>query len=443
MHICAFLLAFLLGTSSALVAAPLTMKDAMQTALEKHPAIKEAAYVRDASTAAVSVSLTAYYPQLFLEEDFSAGNEPDMVFMRRLNQGRLTTNDMAVSRLNSPSASTNFRTAVTLEQSIFNPATAPLLAMARLREQAASERLAARREEVALQVVTAWARLRQARASEYAAADAVRDAREHLRIAQVRGKNGVGLKADELRAQAFLAEMEERLTEAKTAVAVGNMRLALAMGETPDTPVTVAEELPVIPEFSTDALMARAFERRPELRAAGKTVEQAKEGERLARRTWLPSANLMAQYRLDDRDVPFGRDNDAWTVGVGLRWEAFDGLRRSRETDRARAERSAMEQTYELLRREVRFQVLERGLVKKGAAEQVEAARAARESAEEGLRLMEKRYENSLSALIDVLDAQTALNRARAAETDAEANLLLAAAGELYAAGILTEEVGK
>ena len=57
-------------------------------------------------------------------------------------------------------------------------------------------------------------------------------------------------------------------------------------------------------------------------------VDKADVGVRMARQAYFPTVYANAAYQLNDRDVPFGRDNDGWMVGVNLRWELFDGMRR-------------------------------------------------------------------------------------------------------------------
>jgi outer membrane protein TolC len=71
----------------------------------------------------------------------------------------------------------------------------------------------------------------------------------------------------------------------------------------------------------------------------------------------------------------------------------------------------------------------------KEATLRAEIARAALASAEEGVRLLTSRYENRLGRMVDLLDAQTALDAARAARIHAENDVRLSRAQRLYASG--------
>jgi outer membrane protein TolC len=68
-------------------------------------------------------------------------------------------------------------------------------------------------------------------------------------------------------------------------------------------------------------------------------------------------------------------------------------------------------------------------------------ARHAVAEAEEGARLVKKRYENSISLLVELLDAQTALNRSRTELASLEADHAASWARLQYATGTLLKEI--
>jgi outer membrane protein TolC len=136
-------------------------------------------------------------------------------------------------------------------------------------------------------------------------------------------------------------------------------------------------------------------------------------------------------------------------VGVGLTWNLFDGMRREAELGKAVAELRRAQAYHRGMRDQAAFEAAQADLGVKEAALRGEIARAALASAEEGVRLLKSRYENHLGRMVDLLDAQTALDGARAARIRAENDLRLSRAQRLYASGGLlsfavpSEENGK
>jgi len=63
--------------------------------------------------------------------------------------------------------------------------------------------------------------------------------------------------------------------------------------------------------------------------------------------------------------------------------------------------------------------------------------------AEETVRLLTKRFENSLATMVELLDAQTALNQARANLVEAEAGYTLAGGRIYYMTGTFVKEMLK
>ena len=88
------------------------------------------------------------------------------------------------------------------------------------------------------------------------------------------------------------------------------------------------------------------------------------------------------------------------------------------------------------------FQVFETFLGVEEARKNAELARASLTTAEEGKRLVQLRYENSLSPLVDLLDAQISLDQARADVLAREKEQQLATLRLYFQSGILFEELG-
>ncbi|MRR54225.1 MAG: TolC family protein [Deltaproteobacteria bacterium] len=421
-----------------------SLKEAIQLSLSRNNLLKASEQQEVAAWHAVSASRSRYYPRIFLDENFSASNAPTRVFMMKLDQGRFTGNDFQIDRLNHPAATGDFRTTFSLEQPIFDLGL--LLGTDLLIKDSEGQNLALqqRREDVAFAVYSAYLEGQKARAMLVAAEQAVRDAEEHRRLARVRSETGVGLKSDELRAGTFLAEIEQQQITARNNVVLAGMRLGLVTGAPAEENLEISESLSGRTlGGEKENFVALALANRKDLQELAKAAEKAQVGVKLAGSAFLPTLHGTAGYQMNDRDLPFGRDNDSWVAGVNLRWELFDGFRRCDERARARSLENSARETLAYQQREVAFQVRESLLRLDEAEKRRSVARSALADAEESARLVSKRFANSLATLVDVFDAQTAVNRARAAAVETDAGYALATALVWYRAGIFLQEVMK
>ena len=126
---------------------------------------------------------------------------------------------------------------------------------------------------------------------------------------------------------------------------------------------------------------------------------------------------------------------------MALSWQLFDGFRRYRENDKAVAERSAASELHQNARREASLLVRESYLRSEEMGKRLEVAGHALRDAEETVRLLSRRFENSLATMIELLDAQSALNQTRADLVDSEAGLALARGYVYFTAGVFIKEM--
>jgi len=437
-----YTLLLLLMPSSAFAGTSLGLKEAINLALEKNNLLKAAVHEETAARKERAASLGRYLPTVSLDETASASNAPTRVFMMKLDEGRFTQNDFAIGNLNHPAAHGDFRTTLTLDQPLFDSSIITGAELADKDEKISGLALEKRRQDVAYMVYCACLDLQKAKGFLKATEQGVIDAREHERLAKVRGEAGVGLKSDELRARTYLSEMEQKHISAENDLALARLRLAKVVGNEPGEYADIREDLTPLPMNRGDAELRRlAWENRQDLKESAMEVEKAETGVKAARGAYLPTLYGTAGYQMNDRDIPFGRDNDAWMVGASLRWEIFDGFRRYNKKGKAEALTGAASEYLENYRKDVALQVEESRLRREEAAKRLEVARHSVEDSEEVVRLISRRFENSIATFVELLDAQTALNDARARLIGNESDYALATARLFNSTGTFLKEV--
>lgn len=82
--------------------APLTLRDAVNIALEKNPLRKAALADTKAASAGVREAQSFLMPHVTLSETATRGDDPVYVFGSKLRQQRFKTGDFALNKLNTP-----------------------------------------------------------------------------------------------------------------------------------------------------------------------------------------------------------------------------------------------------------------------------------------------------------------------------------------------------
>lgn len=432
------------ATAAGAETAKLTLGDAIRMALDNNSQIKAARYSSQAARHGAESADSRYMPAVLFEETLVASNSPTNTFMMKLDEGRFTQNDFTISSLNSPSAAHDFKTSLSVQQPLYVPSIAPQKDMAVKDAQKSELDLEEVRQNIAFQVFYTYLDVQKSVSRLKAADKAVTDAHENMRLAKVRTSSGVGLKSDELRARTHLSTVEQQMLSASNDLTLAQMKLALLAGLPDDKVYELPESLEKVsvPDMN-DQLIADALLSRVDIRRSIVEKDKSEAALRLARSGFLPTVGAFASYQLNAKDVPFTADNDAWTAGVTLKWNVFDGFRSYSERRKALSGQSAAHEMLESMMKDVRYQLKESHVRRIEVGKRLEVARHSLLDAEETVRLLSRRYENSLATMVELLDAQTALNQSRANLVEAEAGYALAGGRVHYMAGTFVKEMLK
>ncbi len=422
----------------------LSIKDAISMALEGNNQIKAARFTSQAASQGIQSANSRYLPAVSLEETLIGSNSPTNTFMMKLDEGRFTQNDFQISNLNNPSAAHDFKTALSVQQPLFAPSLAPMKELAVKDFQKSALQLETVRQGIAFQVFQSYLEVQKAIAWLDAADKALTNARENMRLATVRTSTGIGLKSDELRSRTHFATVEQQLITARNDLTLAQMRLTRLIGLPEDKTCEVSGVLDsiAVPDMS-DQIINEALLNRVEIKQSHTDIEKSDAALRLAQSEYLPTVGAFASYQLNAKDAPFTSDNEAWSAGISLKWQIFDGFRTNSERRRALSGQSAAREILESTAKEIRYQLKESYIRRTEAGKHLEIAGNVVQDAEETVRLLTKRYENSLATMVELLDAQTALNQARANLVETRAGYALAGGRVYYMTGTFVKEMLK
>lgn len=416
--------------AEAPAAAPLSLEAAIATALAHSDRMGTAAAGLRAAEAGLDEARAARLPAVELSEAAHRTTNPVLVFSDLLGQEAFGPDDFAVDRLNRPDPHDDFATRLSLALPLWSGGRiAGAVAAARAGRDAAASQGERTRQEVIHQVIDAYASAVAARRRRAVAEQALTTARAHAQLVESLREGGLVVESDLLSARVRVSELEEAEVRAESAVAVSAAALDLAMGLDLDAPQTLPEDLETAerPGENLAELVARALAGRPDLAAARARAAAAESLIRVARAGAFPQIGLSGGYEAHAESF-VGADGSNWTVGVGVRFTAFDGLA---TRARVRQAQAAAEQA----RRAAALAEQQASLEVRTAFHEVAAARQglalagqARRLAERSLAIVEDRYREGLTTLVELLDAETALTAARSREVEGQQDLLRAQA---------------
>lgn len=421
---------------------PLSLRDAVETALHGHPSMAASSAQMKAADLRVKEAESGYLPRLSYTESYQRSDNPVFVFGSLLTQHQFGASNFNIDGLNQPDFLNNFQSQLVLDQSVYDGGrTRSEIRSAQLGREMAGDQDQQTRIRLTGGVVRAYYGALLAEQSRKVAEAAVRSAAADLQRAQAVQAAGMSTDADVLAIQVHLAAMREQEIRRRYDVQVAQAALNEALGLPLDTPHTLSTSLQPLPP-ATGALAeleSKAAGRRPEARQAQAALGQAEARISVARSALLPQVGFRTVFEADrQRFVTRGGDN--WMVAATLRWNLFDGFAsRTRKqeadsmADRARAEQKQLDAA-------IRLDVRRAWLNRKSTDEQLTVASAAVAMAEENLRIVKNRYAGGLTTVTELLRSEAALVEAQFRNLAAVHDQRLAGVSLEEAAGTLSPD---
>ena len=408
--------------------AHLSLADAITRAGTQNLDAKSAEVAERRAAYRVSEARAGLLPVVEASETLQRGNQPVFVFGSLLGQRRFAASNFAIDALNRPDAVGNLRTALSIEQGLFDPVTRTAVHTATLAHEAATIGRSRLTQDLAVAVTGAYGAVLSADAVRLASTAAVETATADLALARNRRDAGVVTDADVLQVEVSLAQMRAQQIRANADVSIARARLNQILGEPLDTvfdlEVAPAPSAPV--DVSLAALEAAALAARPDVKLAALQEQLAASAVDAARAAFLPRVTVQAGWEANSG--VWHAPASSWVVGAAGQINVFRGF-----ADRARIAEAREQQSQRALERQqadiaVRLDV-------RVALAQLEAARAAEvvgraavAQARESHRIIRDRYEGGLVDVSALVRAAEVVQQADARQAAAHVDVMLAGA---------------
>ena len=420
-----YLLAAALGLAAPAAAqTPLTLTEAIARARAKNPDAGSAAAAEREAAPRVTQARAGYWPRVDFAESWQRGNQPVFVFSSLLNQRQFTAADFALDALNHPDAVDNFRSALTVDQSLFDGATRAHVAAAGIEHDMAKVSRTMTDHDLAADVTNAYGRVLIAAAARQSAAAATETARADRELAGNRRDAGIVTDADVLQLDVFVSRTLEQQIRAASDERIARAQLNQLMGEPLGEAFVLDRSSAAAAIDTTDlaSLEAEALENQPDVKLSALQEQQAGATETAARAAFLPQ--VAAQGGWDFNGGAWNAQRSSWAVGAVARINVFHGF-----ADKARLAEAREQLTRRTLARgkaetaarlDVRIAIARLDTAR--ASEMV--GRAAVEQARESRRIIRNRYEAGLTDVASLLRATEAVVQAETQQTTAQMAVL-------------------
>ncbi len=284
---------------------------------------------------------------------------------------------------------------------------------------------------------------------------------------EARVKVGLSPPVAVLEAQADAAAREEQVIVAENNLTVARQTLAQLAYYSPEgtfVPRTLEPTEDAEPEevgVDEERTLATALAERPEIQASAHTVRVEQLNEKIAGNALLPEVDAVGSYGWNGlagpgRCIQFGGQVFCGSPFAGNAGDAYANLPDFRsyafgvqvqipianaaaesQFVQSRIRRAQAELNHRELLSRVTLDVRQSVADLLAARKRIESTRVARQLAEENLRNQEKRHEVGMATTKDLLDFQTRLTSARAAEVQARTDYAIAVARWRRAQGTL------
>ncbi|MEB3284621.1 MAG: TolC family protein [Candidatus Sericytochromatia bacterium] len=402
-------------------AAKLTLQDALATAIQNQPQLRQARADLAGSRAQADQTKAALWPQVSMGTSYQLGPT------------RQNINQVGVPITNVG----NYALSVNADQLLYD------FGQTHHRFQAGQAQVAAQQnnttfitQQIHLNVRLAYFVLQAKQALFRVAEEALANQLRHQgRIAHL---VEVGLRAPIDRAQATkdVANAQLQRINAQNEVRTAQAQLNQAMGvENPREFVLVDDAMPPVSgeDADVETLLAESLSSRADIAALKLRIEAQRLLVQAAEFNNFPS--LRGSAGAGANGTPISDPFYNWGVGVGLTWPLYTGGGREAQAAQSRATLQGLQATFDLNRQQIRLAVEQNRLRLATAKAALTAAETSEQAAQIQLNLAEGRYEAGVGSILELGDAQLSLTQAKAQVVQERFNLASTRAQMLQALG--------
>jgi outer membrane protein TolC len=403
----------------------LTLQEAIEKAVNQNYEVK----AQERNTKAVKYQYEATkgmkWPKIDLYANFLRTNNPGYAMMNTLNQKRLSIessskfvdmtafNQFPGIKFNPPyyPEVNNWQTKLQVEVPIYTGGKiSTAIKMQERNYLSEKHNLERTKEKAVYDTIKAYKSAVLAKNAVELAKEAYNTAEKHFKIAEKMYKQGQIIYADVLRAKIYMMQMKDKITEAQSNYLTAKKGLLLAIGDETTKPEDIDVEGQLVCSMPTkDGSYYEdiALNTREDLIAMKEKLQIAKDMIKMSKADFLPTIGAFAFYEMNSKNSPLNPDGKWWGAGIGLTWNIFNGFQRMNKYKSAKEEYAKYKNQIKGFEEFIKFEVYQAYNNYLTDVQKYNTQKENLEYAEEVLKVTEKRFENQMASMLDLIDTQT------------------------------------
>ena len=277
------------------------------------------------------------------------------------------------------------------------------------------------REELKYSVIKAYFDALEARRTIDVDQESVDNYEAHLTNVRQLYQAGSKARIDVLRSSVELSDARQTLIKAQNSYEVDLATLRNLLNLDRSEPLTLTDDF-VYDTFdiSLSDCVGYALRSRKDLQAESDTLQQKELAVKEAKAGLRPTVSLSAGTGLSQDFEPTSRDSHSWNAGLSASWNLFDSGVTKAAIDEAEAARDKAALSLQKAQEDVDLSVRTAYYNMREAEHRMQSTADAVGQAEQDAYIAREKYRAGEGIMLDVIDAQTALSKARLNEISAQ-----------------------
>lgn len=398
---------FCAAAATVVAGTPLSLDQAIETALKQNQQVKIARYGVDKADAQAQEAVGNALPTVGVAAGYNR-NLLLPVFFFPVN-GTMTPVRFGLDN--------QYNLSATASQILFNSAVFNGIGTSKVYQDAAR---ATFKSQVATVVTETKRRYYNALAAKQfvnIAKQTLENTEENYKTISALFKEGLVAEFDQIRAQVAVDNVRPEVTNAEAgynnAVSALMTYLSMDLKDTVDITTDILGTPQPLPD--EDSAIIKAIQENYDLKALELQMKVADGVIDVYRSTYYPTLTLIGQWQNQGMSDTYSNWLSASSAFVGLNFQftIFNGTRTLAQVDQAKADYESVREQYALLKNNVKLQV--RVIVNdlRSALLRIEAQQSTVQQAQRGFEISRIRYTEGTGSLLEINDAQVALSRAQ------------------------------